>query len=68
MNQFHFILPVLYEKFQFYHQEMLINMKFYWQSSLTIKRFEYLPLSSVLKKQIDLAKNQYNLTIFLKIK
>ena len=41
---------------------MLVNMNF-WQDLLEkaarIKRFEYLPLDSELKKQSDIAKDQY---------
>ena len=44
------------DKFEFWKSEDFLTRKDMLEKAATVKRFEYLPLSSGLKKQTDIAK------------
>ena len=52
-------------RFRLYHQEILVTIIFFFtrkriaKKAATIKKFEYLPIGSELKRQTDSAKKKY---------
>ena len=71
-NRAQYYLDRQIPRIRLYHQEMLVNMNFWTnedvllgkdllEKATAMKRFEYWPLGSVLKKQTSIPKDQYKL-------